>query len=171
MSTLPDNVTRLRPEAPRPEPGPDSGEGDPMLFWAERDPAAVRRSVVLTLLVMAPLAFLAPAAFIAGAVGVFAAAAINARYFQFHLSARELRLRPAALSPVLRLPLADIAEASVLPDPGGFLVPMAPRSGHLLIKKTDGGQLLVPGLKDVAEAVDAIRRLKHPPAEGTAAAA
>ncbi len=166
MSTLPENVTRLRPAAPPPEPGPES---DPVLFWAERDPAAIRRSVVLTLLVMAPLAFFAPAAFIAGAVGVFAAAAINARYFRFHLSARELRLRAAALSPVLRLPLADIAEAGVLPDPGGFLVPLAPRSGHLLIKKADGGQLLVPGLKDVAETVDAIRRLKQKPAEAEAA--
>jgi len=170
-ATRPDNVTRLRSEssAPRSQ-GPESGD-DRMLFWAERDPAAIKRSIVLMLLLMAPLAFLAPAAFIAAAVGAVAAAALNARSFQFQLTAHELRLRAAALSPVLRLKLSDIAGASILPDPGGFLVPMAPRSGHLLIKKTDGGQLLVPGLKDVDEAVEAIHRLKHPPTEGAIEAA
>lgn len=164
MTTLPDNIARLTPQ-----PRPDGS--DPMLFWAERDPAAVKRSIVITLLLMAPLAFFAPAAFLAAAIGAAAAAYVNARYFQLHLTARELRLRAAALSPVVCVPLTEISAAKVVEDPGGFLMPMAPRSGHLLIQKSDGAQLLIPGIKDVAEAVEAIQRLKNPPAHTEAQAA
>lgn len=158
-NTLPTNVTRLRPEAPRPV----SGE-DPMLFWAERDPAIQWRSTAMMLVLMSPLAFFAPEQFIAAAIAVAATGWINASYFRFHLSASELRIRPALLAPTIRIPLGEIAEATTMPDAAGGLMPMAQGSGHLVIRKTDGSQLVIPGIKAVNEALDAIRRLKAPPA-------
>lgn len=158
---LPPNVTPLRPTRPQPAAG---GE-DPMLFWAERDPAIQWRATALMVVLISPLAFFEPAQFILAALAVTATGWFNAAGFRFHLSATELRVRAARLAPTLRVPLAEIADASTLPDSGGALMPLAPGSGHLLIRKTDGTQIVVPGIKAVAEAVEAIRTLKRRLAE------
>jgi len=158
-NTLPTNIARLRPEAPRKPAGED-----PMLFWAERDPAIQWRSTAMMLVLMSPLVIFAPAQFISAALAVVATGWFNARGFHLRLSASELRVRPAMLAPTMRVPLAEIAEATTMPDAAGALMPMAEGSGHLLIRKTDGGQIVIPGIKKVAETVDAIRRLKAPPA-------
>lgn len=142
-------------------PGPDEAKNDPVLFWAEPDPAALWRGVAMMLLFLAPLAFVAPAGFIAAGLTALLMRALNQRSFRFHLSARELRLKLNALMPTLRLKLDDIAAVTLLPETGGGLLPLMPRSGHLLIARSDGAQILVPGVKDAAEAVEAINRLKQ----------
>lgn len=155
-SLLPDNVRRLgaTPPPPTPESGPT--------FFAERDPAIQWRSTAMMLLIMAPLAFLTPASYIASALAVLAMGWWNGRGFRFQVDRQALTLRVAQLAPTLTIPLKDIAEVSVMPDAAALLMPLEPKSGHLLVKKTDGEQLLIPGLKDVAEAVDAFRQLKQP---------
>ncbi|MBL8707084.1 MAG: hypothetical protein JNM30_19680 [Rhodospirillales bacterium] len=132
-------------------------------FWAERDPAVQWRSTAMMLVLMAPLAFIAPGNFISAAVAVVAMGWWNARGFRFEVDRAALHLKVATLAPTLHIPLAEIAEASVAPDPAAVLMPLAPKSGNLLIKKTDGVQFVIPGLQDVAEAADAIRRLKQGP--------
>ncbi len=132
-------------------------------FWAEQDPAVQWRSTAMMLVLMAPLAFIAPENFITATVAVVAMGWWNARGFRFEVDRQALRLKVAKLAPTVAIPLEEIAEASVAPDPGAVLMPMAPKSGHLLIRKTDGVQFLIPGLRDVAEAADAIRRLKQGP--------
>ena len=155
------NVTPLRPQrAPGDGQAPGNG-GQPMLFWAERDPAMQWRATALVLLVMAPLAFFTPATFIIAAIATIASGMVGNARFLFQLTAGEMRLRAGALSPILRLPLDEIAKASVLEDPAGKFLPLAAGSGHLLIHKKDGTQLLVPGLKDVAEAAAAVDKLKR----------
>lgn len=138
---------------------------DPVLFWAELDPAALWRGAAMVALFMAPLAFLAPAAFIAAGFVSLALSVANRRSFRFHLSRRELRLKLSFLMPELRLPLSEIGSVSVLPDSAGGFLPLAPRSGHLLIARTDGAQVLVPSVKDavgVAQAIDRLRRREEP---------
>ena len=130
-------------------------------FWAERDPAVQWRSTAMMLVLMSPLAFIAPANFISAAVAVVAMGWWNARGFRFEVDREALHLRVATLAPTLHIPLAEIAEASVAPDPAAMLMPMAPKSGNLLVRKTDGTQFVIPGLRDVADAADAIRRLKQ----------
>lgn len=130
-------------------------------FWAERDPAVQWRSTAMMLVLLSPLAFIAPANFISAALAVVAMGWWNARGFRFELDREALHLRVATLAPTVRIPLAEIAEASVAPDPAAALMPMAPRSGNLLLRKTDGTQFVIPGLRDVAETVDAFRRLKQ----------
>jgi hypothetical protein len=153
---LPPNVTPIRPNRPQ-----AAGGESPMLFWADRDPAIQWRATALLLLVMSPLAFFEPAQFILAALAVAATGWLNAAGFRFYLSATELRVRAAWLAPTLRIPLGEIAEVSTVPDAAGSLMPMAAGSGHLLIRKTDGAQIIVPGIKAVAEAIDAIRTLKR----------
>lgn len=136
-------------------------------FWAERDPAVQRRSTAMMLVLMAPLAFIAPGNFISAAIAVAAMGWWNARGFRFEVDRAALRLKVATLAPTLHIPLGEIAEASVAPDPAAALMPMAPKSGNLLIRKTDGVQFVIPGLRDVAEAADAIRRLKQGPQKPT----
>jgi hypothetical protein len=138
-----------------------------MRFWAERDPAIQWRSTAMMLVLMAPLSFIAPAQFIVAALAVAATGWFNAGGFRFQLGAKELRVRAARFAPTLRVKLGEIAEASTLPDTAGLLMPMEAGSGHLLIKKTDGTQIVIPGLKDVADAVNAIRRLKQPETNDT----
>ncbi|MGQ0677146.1 MAG: hypothetical protein ACT4N4_13815 [Rhodospirillales bacterium] len=140
--------------------------GDSVLFWAEPDPAALWRGAAIALLLMAPLAFLAPAGFIAAGLASLLLRELNQRSFRFELDAGELRLKLNALMPAVRVPLADIASVTVLPDPPGGFLPLAPRSGHLVIARTDGTQLLAPGIKEAAEAAEAITRLKRE-AQGT----
>jgi hypothetical protein len=134
---------------------------DPVLFWAELDPAALWRGVALALLFMLPLAFLAPAGFLAAGGASLLLRAWNQRNFRFHLSRNELRVKASFFLPELRLPLKDIASVGVLPDSAGGFLPLAPRSGHLVIARTDGGQIIVPGIKDAAEAAEAVERLKR----------
>jgi len=135
--------------------------GDPVVFWAELDPAALWRGAALALLFMAPLAFLAPVGFIAAGFASLLLRAWNQRNFRFHLSRSELRVKASFFLPELRLPLKDIASVSVLPDAAGGILPLAPRTGHLLIARTDGRQILVPGIKDATEAAEAVERLKR----------
>lgn len=157
-SQLPDNVRRLdAPPPPPPQGGP--------IFWAERDPAIQWRSTAMMLLIMAPLAFFAPASFITSALAVVAMGWWNGRGFRFQIDRQALTLRAAQLAPTLTIPLKDIAEVSMLPDAAALLMPLEPKSGHLLVKKTDGEQLLIPGVKEAAEAIDAFRKLKQPTEE------
>ena len=158
-NSLPPNVARIRAK-PAGKPGDPANE--PVLFYAERDPAIQWRSTAMFVVLMAPLAFIAPGQFILAALAMGATGWWNASGFRFHLGPQTLRVRAAKFAPTLTVALNEIAEAGTLPDAAGFLMPMAAGSGHLVIKKTDGSQLLIPGLKDVAQAVDAIRRLKHP---------
>lgn len=151
------NVRRLDVTPPRMNPGPGAK------FWAARDPAIQWRSTAMMLVLMAPLAFIAPGNFISAAIAVVAMGWWNARGFRFEVDSAALHLKVATLAPMLHIPLGEIAEASVAPDPGSMLMPLAPKAGHLLIKKTDGVQFLIPGLIDVADAADAIRRLKQGP--------
>ncbi len=151
------NVRRLDVTPPRMNPGPGAK------FWAGRDPAVQWRSTAMMLVLMAPLAFIAPGNFISAAIAVVAIGWWNARGFRFEVDRAALHLKVASLAPTLHIPLAEIADASVAPDPAAMLMPLAPKSGNLLIKKTDGVQFIVPGLQDVAEAADAIRRLKQGP--------
>lgn len=130
-------------------------------FWAGRDPAVQWRSTAMMLVLMSPLAFIAPGNFISAAIAVVAMGWWNARGFRFEVDRAALHLKVASLAPTLHIPLAEIAEASVAPDPAAVLMPLAPKSGNLLIKKTDGVQFIIPGLQDVADAADAIRRLKQ----------
>ena len=149
-----DKLTLLRPP-------PSGSKDDPVLFWAEPDPAALWRGAALMLLFLAPLAFIAPSGFIAAGLTALLMRALNQRSFRFQMSARELRLKPNALTPTLRLKLADIASVTLVPDTAGAIMPLSPRSGHLMLAKTDGAQLLVPGIKDAADAAEAINRLKQ----------
>lgn len=139
---------------------------DPVLFWAEPDPAALWRGAAVVLLLMAPLAFLAPAGFIAAGLTSLLLRRLNQRSFRFQLSARELRLKLNFLTPMLRVKLNEIASVKVLPDAAGGFIPLAPRTGHLVIARADGAQILVPGLMDAAEAAEAVNRLKHQAEEG-----
>lgn len=159
--SLPPNVTRIRAKTTG---KPSEPANEPVLFYAERDPAIQWRSTAMFLVLMAPLAFIAPEQFIMAALAMAATGWWNASGFRFHLGAQALRVRAALFAPTLTVRLDEIAEAGTMPDAAGFLMPMAAKSGHLVIKKTDGTQLLIPGLKDVAEAVDAVRRLKQPEA-------
>ncbi|MCC7048931.1 MAG: hypothetical protein IT562_19610 [Alphaproteobacteria bacterium] len=165
---LPPNVARLRAK-PVGKPGDPANE--PVLFYAERDPAIQWRSTAMFLVLMTPLAFIAPGQFIVAALAMAATGWWNASGFRFHLGPQNLRVRAARFAPTLTVPLGEIAEASTIPDAAGFLMPMAAGSGHLVIKKTDGGQLLIPGLRNIAETVDAIRRLKQPETNEDRAAA
>lgn len=130
-------------------------------FWAARDPAVQWRSTAMMLVLMAPLAFIAPGNFISAAIAVVAMGWWNARGFRFEVDRTALHLKVATLAPTLQIPLVEIAEASVAPDIAAVLMPLAPKSGNLLIKKTDGVQFVIPGLQDVAEAASAIRSLKQ----------
>ena len=141
---------------------------DPVLFWAEPDPAALWRGAAMVLLFLAPLAFLAPAGFIAAGFTSLLLRVLNQRSFRFHVSRRELRLKYNFMTPELRVALNEIGSVSVLPDAAGGIMPLAPRSGHLLIARTDGAQIMVPGIKDAAAAVEAINRLKHQAETGEA---
>ena len=143
---------------------------DPVLFWAEPDPAALWRGAAVLLLMMAPLAFFAPAGFIAAGLASLVLRALNQKSFRFELAARELRLKLNVLMPVMTIGLADIAKVTVLPDAGGGVMKLAPRTGHLVIARADGTQILVPGIKDAGEAAEAIAALKKRLTEADAAA-
>ncbi len=149
-----DNLTLFRPR-------PETPQDDPTLFWAEPDPAALWRGAAMMLLFLTPMAFIAPVGFIAAGLTALLMRALNQRNFMFHVGARELRLKLNALMPTLRVKLDDIVSVAVLPDAAGMFLPLAPRTGHLLIAKKDGKQLLIPGIKDAAEAAEAITRLKQ----------
>lgn len=132
-----------------------------VLFWAETDPAALWRGAAVLLLMMAPLAFFAPAGFIAATAASLLLRTLNQRSFRFEVSGRELRLKLNVLLPTMRVPLSDIASVNVLPDTADGFMKLAPRTGHLVIARNDGMQILVPGVKDAAEAAQAIITLKR----------
>ncbi len=134
---------------------------EPALFWAEPDPVALWRGAAVLLLMMAPLAFFAPAGFIGATAASLLLRTLNQRSFRFEVTAHELRLKLNVLLPTLRVALGDIASVNVLPDAAGGFMKLAPRTGHLVIARKDGTQILVPGIKDAAEAAQAIVTLKH----------
>ncbi|MBM3490494.1 MAG: hypothetical protein FJX68_08585 [Alphaproteobacteria bacterium] len=139
----PSGTTDARPTQPV--------EGTPAVFFALRDPWFYVKAMGFGLLLFSPLAFLMPEAFLIFAAASALSAYANARAFRFELSAEELRLRQTWFSGMRRLPLTDIEEASALAVKDG--------TGVLMLRLARGG-LLVPGLREVDEAVTAIRRLR-----------
>ncbi|MFC3230135.1 hypothetical protein ACFOGJ_22995 [Marinibaculum pumilum] len=136
-------------------PGPHGRQ--PVLFWAERAPGFYLRATAISALLMAPIAFFLPVLFLVFVAFLALSSWINARSFRFEVSSDVLALRQSILLPRLQLPLADILTVEARADPGGRLFGGEPGSGLLLLTLRNGRMLVVPGLKDVAEAVSAIR--------------
>ena len=136
-------------------PGPHGRQ--PVLFWAERAPGFYLRATAISALLMAPIAFFLPVLFLIFVAFLALSSWITARSFRFEVSSDMLALRQSILLPRLQLPLADILTVEARADPGGRLFGGEPGSGLLLLTLRNGRMLVVPGLKDVAEAVSAIR--------------
>jgi hypothetical protein len=137
------------------------GEPDPVLFWAERDPAAAFRGwAVLTGLTL-PLGLVFPDAVLTAAALGALLTWLNHKAFRLELTRRELRLRPGLLTPTRRWPLAAIGLVEARDAEmnrvrwGGT----RPRIGHVLIELPEG-LLGITGLREPQELVEAIETLR-----------
>lgn len=140
--------------------GPGPGRQEPVLFWAEREPAFYLRATAISALLMIPVAFFMPALFVLFLALLSLSGWINARAFRFEVGPRTLTVRQSLLLPRMTFPLADIASLADRPDPGGRLLGAAAGTGLLMVHLRGGRTLVVPGLKDVKDAVTAIRSIQ-----------
>jgi len=159
----PETRTDLRqgPWGGRTPAAPDRPPGDePVLFYAVRDRRIAWSAVALMAILLSPLAFFAPDVFVAAILAHVVMVLIEDRVFRFELSARTLHLRPGLFARPSRIPLADVAEAEVLTLQGVPAGVARPPLGHLRLRLLTGGEILVMGLVDPAEAAEAVRVLR-----------
>jgi|GEM_PF-5283812 len=137
------------------------GEGDPVLFWAERDPAAAFRGWAVLTGLSLPLGLLFPDAVLTAALLGAALTWLDHKAFRLELTRRELRLRPGLLARTRRWPLAVIGHVEAR-DREMRRVRRGtarPRIGHVLIELPDG-LLGINGLREPQELVEAIETLR-----------
>jgi hypothetical protein len=131
----------------------------PVLFWARRSPVIGWRGVILTGLLLGPLAFLAPGSYVVALSLGALFAAIGTRAFRFEITARALRLKVSLFLPAVRIALADVAGADAQPDVGSWALSAEDDIGVLMIRLRDGRLLPVAGIVGPREAADAVNRL------------
>ncbi|MEQ9047796.1 MAG: hypothetical protein RLO22_25335, partial [Sneathiellaceae bacterium] len=113
--------------------GPGPGRPEPVLFWAEREPAFYLRATAISALLMIPIAFFMPGLFVLFLAFLSLSSWINARAFRFEVGPRTLTVRQSLLLPRMVVPLGDIANLVARPDPGGRLFGSADGAGVLLV--------------------------------------
>lgn len=133
---------------------------EPVLFWAEREPAFYLRATAISALLMLPVAFFLPALFLFFLVFLGLSGWLNARLFLFEIGPQTLALRQSLLSPRMHIPLSDIVGVQTREDASGRILGGSAGAGVLLMTLKGGRILPVPGLKEVGEVAAAIKEIQ-----------
>lgn len=134
---------------------------DPVLFYAERPFWASLGGQGLPLLLCLPFVLLAPELGPFLLLTSLGMAVLQHVAFRFQLTARHVIIRGGAFAPTMTVPLSDVRAVEALNWQGQPVYwGRAATVGHLRMTLADTATILVPAVRDPAEAADAIRQLQ-----------
>lgn len=136
-------------------------EREPVLFYAERDPAVLFGAWGAVVVIMMPFGLAIPDQFLSGVLLSLLMAWLCRRTFRFELTARRLHYRPNAFAVSVSVPLDDVRAVmatDLLGRPAELAA--APRRGHLIVR-TETGVVVVKSIRQPQEAADAVGILQR----------
>lgn len=136
--------------------------GESVLYYTVRPFRLAMAAQALPLLLLTPVMFFQPQAVVPVILTSLLTAWWTAASFRFELTAQTLRLKVGPFSATREIALRDVATAEALDPAGKPLVwGRHAASGHVRLKLRDGEDVVVVGLADPVETVDAVAALKR----------